>query len=571
MAASVQQPKPVGALSLLAGVAPIEEDPRYSQLVDSAINSMTPSSDQRWKDEQLAFAGGRDERGGGDFAGALSAGFRAQSEQRNKTKELSAQYLPTILNALTAQQAMKQQQALMQQLMGPNGGQWLSGISEKYGIAPEAILADFATNNGKGIREMIYKNSTPEMVPNDGFLIDKNPYTSGARAAAGPQRLPSMRSGAGGETTVNLPDSSDPSGFRTHVPGGATAAVKGFKSAAERAVAEQDPQVIRPAGEPPQQTTRAGVVDMVNSRSPGKRQVDSGVGPGLPPVANPEQFKGSFRLGRDGKVDVQAAMSAVNGMTDPQEKAQAWVALQNQIRAEDGGPGSEAQAEYQAAVDAGDTTRIAAAKARLDRERQAAPTVGVPIMSPAEEAREAEATKTEQTQTADNQKQLRNAKTSVKQLQSAISLLEGKGKNKPTSSGLGKLVDEGAAFFGGEAAGYAEAEELRNIQGWLTSKVPRMEGPQSNFDVQNYQQMTGMVGNERLPLNVRIQAAKRAMQMIEENAPKNFGSDSWKSAQPDEVVNSPRGKREASGKASGPMPTIKELVEAEKKRRAGGG
>lgn len=567
MVASIQQPKPMGALSLLSGVEPTEEDPRYSQLVDSAINSMTPSSDQRWKDEQLAFAGGQDPRGGGDFAGALSAGFRAQSEQRNKTKELTAQYLPTILNALTAQQQMKQQQAIMQSLMGPNGGQWLAGISEKYGIAPEAILADFATNNGKGLREMIYKNSTPEMVPNDGFLIDKNPYTSGARGAGGPQRLPSMRSGAGGETTVNLPDPSDPSGFRTMVPGGATSAVKGFKSAAERAVAEQDPRVIRPAGEPPQQTTRAGVVDMVNNRSP--RGSSSGVAPGLPLVADPAKWKGSFRLGRDGKVDMQAAMSAVNGMTDPQEKAQAWQALQNQIKAEDGGQGTEAEAEYQAAVDAGDTTRIAAAKARMDRERQAAPSVGVPIMSPAEEAREAEATKTEQTQTADKQKQLRDAKTSVSQLKSAINLLEGKGKNKPTSSGIGKLVDEGSAFFGVEAAGHAEAEELRNIQVWLTSKVPRMEGPQSNFDVTNYQQMTGMIGNERLPLNVRVQAAKRAMQMIEENAPKSFGSDSWKSAQPDNVVNNPKGSREASGKTS-PMPTLKDLVEAEKKRRAGG-
>jgi hypothetical protein len=54
--------------------------------------------------------------------------------------------------------------------------------------------------------------------------------------------------------------------------------------------------------------------------------------------------------------------------------------------------------------------------------------------------------------------------------------------------------------------GAAEADKLRVIGGILTSKVPRMEGPQSNVDVQLYRETAGQVGDATLPRSRRLAA-----------------------------------------------------------------
>lgn len=70
----------------------------------------------------------------------------------------------------------------------------------------------------------------------------------------------------------------------------------------------------------------------------------------------------------------------------------------------------------------------------------------------------------------------------------------------PTGSGAGKMVDEAAAFFGGSTEGAELNDKLQVLSGWLTSNVPRMEGPQSNYDVENYKIMAGRVGDANLPV-----------------------------------------------------------------------
>lgn len=58
-------------------------------------------------------------------------------------------------------------------------------------------------------------------------------------------------------------------------------------------------------------------------------------------------------------------------------------------------------------------------------------------------------------------------------------------------------------------------EKLRLLSGWLVSNVPRMEGPQSNFDVQNYKTMAADVGNTMKPIGDRM-AALRGLQGLQE-------------------------------------------------------
>lgn len=76
----------------------------------------------------------------------------------------------------------------------------------------------------------------------------------------------------------------------------------------------------------------------------------------------------------------------------------------------------------------------------------------------------------------------------------------------PTASKIGQAADFVGSVFGAAPKGAAEADQLRAIGGALTSKVPRMEGPQSNLDVELYKQMAGDVGNAGLPLSRRLAA-----------------------------------------------------------------
>lgn len=88
----------------------------------------------------------------------------------------------------------------------------------------------------------------------------------------------------------------------------------------------------------------------------------------------------------------------------------------------------------------------------------------------------------------------------------ADSILKGKAGNKPTSSGIGVGVDAAAGFIGVSPKGAAEASELKALGGALVAKMPRMEGPQSNMDVQLYREMAGDIANPMLPLERRIKA-----------------------------------------------------------------
>lgn len=56
---------------------------------------------------------------------------------------------------------------------------------------------------------------------------------------------------------------------------------------------------------------------------------------------------------------------------------------------------------------------------------------------------------------------------------------------------------------------------LKQLSGWLVANVPRMEGPQSNFDVQNYEKMAGDVGNILLPIGDRMAALNGLLSLQE--------------------------------------------------------
>jgi hypothetical protein len=76
----------------------------------------------------------------------------------------------------------------------------------------------------------------------------------------------------------------------------------------------------------------------------------------------------------------------------------------------------------------------------------------------------------------------------------------------PTASGVGSLVDYLGNLGGVAPRGQNEAKRLEVVAGILTSKVPRMEGPQSDKDVELYKKMAGDAGNSGLPISTRLSA-----------------------------------------------------------------
>lgn len=78
----------------------------------------------------------------------------------------------------------------------------------------------------------------------------------------------------------------------------------------------------------------------------------------------------------------------------------------------------------------------------------------------------------------------------------------------PTGSKVGSLADTAAGWFGMSPSGAEEARQLKLVGAGLVSKVPRMEGPQSDKDVQLYKDMAADVGNDALPRGQRLAALK---------------------------------------------------------------
>lgn len=98
--------------------------------------------------------------------------------------------------------------------------------------------------------------------------------------------------------------------------------------------------------------------------------------------------------------------------------------------------------------------------------------------------------------------------------------------DSPTGSPLGVARDYALGAFGASTEAGNKAQQLRAISGWLVANVPRMEGPQSNYDVQNYKEMAGDVGNPMLPINRRMAALDEVIKLQKKYADQNGGASS---------------------------------------------
>lgn len=77
---------------------------------------------------------------------------------------------------------------------------------------------------------------------------------------------------------------------------------------------------------------------------------------------------------------------------------------------------------------------------------------------------------------------------------------------KATGSYAGAARDIAGRLVGVSTDKSEASAKLDTLAGWMVANVPRMEGPQSNIDVQNYQTMAAKVGDRTIPTDERLAA-----------------------------------------------------------------
>lgn len=92
-----------------------------------------------------------------------------------------------------------------------------------------------------------------------------------------------------------------------------------------------------------------------------------------------------------------------------------------------------------------------------------------------------------------------------------------------TGSMAGSVADQAAAAGGYSTQGGQAIAQLRTIAGQLTASMPRMEGPQSDKDVQMYRDMAGDLANPNVPRETRMAALKTIRNLQQKYATRPAG------------------------------------------------
>lgn len=86
--------------------------------------------------------------------------------------------------------------------------------------------------------------------------------------------------------------------------------------------------------------------------------------------------------------------------------------------------------------------------------------------------------------------------------------------DKSTGSGVGSLVDMGAAAFGIATPGAIAAGRMGPIFDMVLKMVPRFEGPQSDKDTQSYKEAAGNLANPATPNETKKMAGREILRLM---------------------------------------------------------
>ncbi|AMM22985.1 hypothetical protein [Variovorax sp. PAMC 28711] len=387
--------------------------------------------------------------------------------------------------------------------------------SKQFNIPADALVADYMSNGGKGIADMLFKAGRPDMKTNDGYAYDANRVQPGF--------LPGLKQSANGVSTLVLPDPSAPGGVRIQAPQGALGTAGAY--------AAQD-ALIRAQATPGRPTIMDG------GRMGGQSQAQE---IGLAPPAG--GATPAPLIGRAGPTNTSEAAMAAGTRTDMgfnpdaarREIAAAQRDLVDPAKAKFLTPQDRSMLQEHIATTTDQLARYGGAAAPaapvIGRLPAAAPaTAGVSggglEFSPAEKAQQAAQMKTaEGTAAADvvrdteGQKKVKSAGQMIAAADRAITLL----KQGPTASGVGELLDKGMNLVGQSNKGAEISAQLDIVAGDLVNNVPRMEGPQSDGDRLEYKLQAGRAADRSIPVAQRLAAAQEVKRLQGKYANLNGG------------------------------------------------
>lgn len=107
----------------------------------------------------------------------------------------------------------------------------------------------------------------------------------------------------------------------------------------------------------------------------------------------------------------------------------------------------------------------------------------------------------------------RDLGTAINELKDAVK--DGGLIDQSTGSGIGRAVDVGARMIGTATQGDIAIGKLKPIADLVLKMVPRFEGPQSDKDTQSYKEAAGQLSDPGLPRQIRKEAAKTIIRLME--------------------------------------------------------
>ena len=374
----------------------------------------------------------------------------------------------TAQSAPLSQPTPEQQAALSQVPPPPPQVQTkLEQLSQQFKIPLDALKFDVVFNDGKGLAEMVAKRGTPDMQVSNGYAYDKNQLGAGF--------MPSLTTSTTGQTSMTR---IGPDGMPVvSAPEGALKTYGAYKDAeaGRKPIEVYNPEtgrkefrseldVVRPQGAPAPMAGPAG-----NVQSPA--------------------YAGGSREGANAESVRMMESELQNPNLNPADRA----GIQREI--------ARMKQQTPAAFAAGPSAAEAAA-------------------TKAAEARAVDTAKADVVRDTAKTGEVKKASMMIGQVDRALELL----KSGPTGSGVGAALDAAGGLLGVSSKSADLASQLETLSGWLVANVPRMEGPQSNFDVENYRTMAGTVGNRAKPISTRIAAAEEVKRLQSKYANLNGGA-----------------------------------------------
>lgn len=335
-------------------------------------------------------------------------------------------------------------------------------LAQQYNIPLEALNSDLTFNRGKGLAQLIAKAGEDNWVNVNGNLVNtKKPGFAGGLQAG-------MATSANGQVTAWQPDGRG--GLVVGAPSGALETFRAYTQAASDA----KPIKVVNADGGEDYTTEGNVVRAASGRASG-----SGYAGGSAATAAPGQLE----------IYQQDVARSKQQLAEAVQRGD--LNAQARIKRDIEGVEREIGRLRLSPVSASGNYRASLSPAEIARNE-------------AERARLVDTAKADVVRDTDRQAKDQQAKQMTSQVDRAISLL----KQGPTQSLTGSLADKGIGLLGMSTSGGNIASKLETLSGWLVSNVPRMEGPQSNFDLENYRTMAGRIGDRTLPIETRLAAAE---------------------------------------------------------------